>query len=107
MICRPTRPGARQPRVVFATQAAGPVKLCRDIDEVLADLAAQGIQSLLLEGGAGLHASAWDAGVVDYVQLYVAPVSIGAGGVPGSRARLRFDGAVPPPRRPAQAYPAY
>ena len=38
------------------------------------------IQSVLLEGGAALHAAAWDEGVVDYVQLYVAPVSLGAGG---------------------------
>ena len=43
---------------------------------------ARGIQSLLLEGGTVLHAAAWDAGVVDYVQLYVAPIALGAGGVP-------------------------
>jgi diaminohydroxyphosphoribosylaminopyrimidine deaminase/5-amino-6-(5-phosphoribosylamino)uracil reductase len=68
---------------VFATATAGPVILVRTgIAEALGDLAARGIQSLLLEGGAGLHAAVWDAGLVDYVQLYVAPVSIGAEGVP-------------------------
>ena len=41
-----------------------------------------GIQSVVLEGGAEVHGAAWDEGVVDYVQLYVAPVSIGPQGVP-------------------------
>ena len=41
-----------------------------------------GVQSLVLEGGAALHAAAWDEGVVDAVQLYVAPVVLGDGGVP-------------------------
>lgn len=45
-------------------------------------LAARGIQSLLIEGGAALHAAAWEAGVVDYVQLYITPARLGAGGVP-------------------------
>jgi diaminohydroxyphosphoribosylaminopyrimidine deaminase/5-amino-6-(5-phosphoribosylamino)uracil reductase len=47
----------------------------------LSTLAAIGVQSLVLEGGAALHAAAWDEGVVDYVQLYVAPLSLGPGGV--------------------------
>ena len=54
----------------------------KDMAEALRELAAQGIHSLLLEGGAELHAAAWDAGVVDYVQLYVAPVWLGETGVP-------------------------
>ena len=40
------------------------------------------IQSLLVEGGAALHGALWDADLVDYVQLYVAPVTLGARGVP-------------------------
>ena len=40
------------------------------------------IQSLMLEGGTALHAAAWDEGVVDYVQLYVTPSSLGPAGVP-------------------------
>ena len=48
----------------------------------LEDLAVQGIHSVLLEGGAKVHAAAWDAGVIDYVQLYVAPVWLGQDGVP-------------------------
>jgi diaminohydroxyphosphoribosylaminopyrimidine deaminase / 5-amino-6-(5-phosphoribosylamino)uracil reductase len=52
------------------------------IEPALAELAARDIQSLLVEGGAALHAALWDAGVVDYVQMYVAPSSLGAAGVP-------------------------
>jgi diaminohydroxyphosphoribosylaminopyrimidine deaminase / 5-amino-6-(5-phosphoribosylamino)uracil reductase len=54
----------------------------------LARLADQQVESLLLEGGAAVHAAAWDEDVVDYVRLYVAPRTIGSGGVPflGGRA---------------------
>jgi diaminohydroxyphosphoribosylaminopyrimidine deaminase/5-amino-6-(5-phosphoribosylamino)uracil reductase len=52
------------------------------LGEALRALPPLGIQSLVIEGGAALHAAAWDAGVVDYVQLYVAPVSLGPSGVP-------------------------
>jgi diaminohydroxyphosphoribosylaminopyrimidine deaminase/5-amino-6-(5-phosphoribosylamino)uracil reductase len=41
-----------------------------------------GVQSVLLEGGARVHGAAWDEGIVDYVQLYVAPVTLGPDGVP-------------------------
>ena len=44
-------------------------------------LAARQIGSLLLEGGAALHASAWDEGLVDYVRLYVTPHIIGPDGL--------------------------
>lgn len=39
------------------------------------------IQSVILEGGAALQTAAWDEGVVDYVQVYEAPVVLGPGGV--------------------------
>jgi diaminohydroxyphosphoribosylaminopyrimidine deaminase/5-amino-6-(5-phosphoribosylamino)uracil reductase len=45
-------------------------------------LAARDIQSVVLEGGAALHAAAWDEGAVDFVQLYVAPTPLGPDGVP-------------------------
>ena len=45
-------------------------------------LAARDIQSVLLEGGATVHAAAWDEGVVDYVHLFVAPAALGRDGVP-------------------------
>jgi diaminohydroxyphosphoribosylaminopyrimidine deaminase/5-amino-6-(5-phosphoribosylamino)uracil reductase len=40
------------------------------------------IESLLLEGGAALHAAAWDEQLVDYVRLYVTPHALGGGGLP-------------------------
>jgi diaminohydroxyphosphoribosylaminopyrimidine deaminase/5-amino-6-(5-phosphoribosylamino)uracil reductase len=38
------------------------------------------VGSLLLEGGAELHASAWDEDLVDFVRLYIAPDAIGKNG---------------------------
>ena len=52
------------------------------IAAALTTLPRLGIQSLVLEGGAALHGAAWDADVVDYVQVYEAPVTLGAQGVP-------------------------
>ena len=45
-------------------------------------LGARGVGSLLLEGGAALHAGAWDEGLVDFVRLYVTPQVLGSAGVP-------------------------
>jgi diaminohydroxyphosphoribosylaminopyrimidine deaminase / 5-amino-6-(5-phosphoribosylamino)uracil reductase len=52
------------------------------IAPALKQLAGLGIQSVVIEGGAALHGAAWDEGVVDYVQLYVAPGVLGGAGVP-------------------------
>jgi diaminohydroxyphosphoribosylaminopyrimidine deaminase / 5-amino-6-(5-phosphoribosylamino)uracil reductase len=54
----------------------------RGVSHTLQSLLAHGIQSLVLEGGAALHAAAWDAAVIDYVQMYSAPLSLGERGVP-------------------------
>jgi len=71
---------------VFSTIKDGPVLVIgsrgEDLQSVLRHLASEGVQSLLLEGGAQIHAAAWDAGLVDYVQLFVAPVALGPAGVP-------------------------
>ena len=45
-------------------------------------LASRGISSLIVEGGAHLHRAFWDAGLVDRVQMYRAPVTLGPRGVP-------------------------
>jgi len=47
--------------------------------EALWDL---GIASIVLEGGSELHRAAVEAGVVDAVDLYIAPRRLGPGGVP-------------------------
>jgi diaminohydroxyphosphoribosylaminopyrimidine deaminase / 5-amino-6-(5-phosphoribosylamino)uracil reductase len=45
-------------------------------------LAALGVQSVLLEGGARLQQAAWEAGMIDEVRLFVAPDPRGPAGVP-------------------------
>ena len=71
---------------VFSTTADGPVVVIgspgADLRSGLQQLAREGIQSVLLEGGAGVHAAAWAEDVVDYVQLYVSPVALGPEGIP-------------------------
>jgi len=47
--------------------------------ELLADHA---IGSVLLEGGATVHAAAWHEALVDFVRLYVTPRALGPNGVP-------------------------
>jgi len=44
-------------------------------------LAARGISSLVVEGGALLHRAFWDAGLVDRVQIFRTPVTLGMRGV--------------------------
>lgn len=79
---RRTPPTAR----IFSTVADGPVQVVgspgEDLTSMLRQLAREGIHSVLLEGGAHIHAAAWDEDVVDYVQLYVTPVALGSDGVP-------------------------
>jgi riboflavin biosynthesis pyrimidine reductase len=50
--------------------------------DALTLLAAEGVTSLVLEGGPTLHHAAWTAGVVDRVQVFMTPVVVGAAGVP-------------------------
>jgi diaminohydroxyphosphoribosylaminopyrimidine deaminase/5-amino-6-(5-phosphoribosylamino)uracil reductase len=53
-----------------------------DLASALRKMPALGVQSLLVEGGAAVHASLWDEGLVDYVQLYVTPSWLGPDGIP-------------------------
>ena len=52
------------------------------VEAALRELQSRDVQSILIEGGTALHAALWDAKLADYVQLYVAPVVLGEGGVP-------------------------
>lgn len=49
-------------------------------------LAAIGVQSVLLEGGARIQQAAWEAGMIDEVRLFVAPQALGRSGVPFASA---------------------
>jgi diaminohydroxyphosphoribosylaminopyrimidine deaminase/5-amino-6-(5-phosphoribosylamino)uracil reductase len=47
----------------------------------LSALGERQIASLLLEGGAAVHAAAWSDGLVDFVRLYVTGAMVGTSGV--------------------------
>ena len=69
---------------VHALEAAGAMVVAPPepgLPAALRELSARQIQSLLIEGGTALHTAAWEARVVDFVQLYVTPVVLGDGGV--------------------------
>jgi diaminohydroxyphosphoribosylaminopyrimidine deaminase/5-amino-6-(5-phosphoribosylamino)uracil reductase len=89
-----TSPEARtlHPDRAHALEAAGATLIEIDdpsLTEAIRALNAHDIQSLLLEGGAAVHQAAWEEDVVDYVQLYVAPVAVGTGG-PGFLEGMAF-----------------
>jgi diaminohydroxyphosphoribosylaminopyrimidine deaminase/5-amino-6-(5-phosphoribosylamino)uracil reductase len=70
---------------VAALEASGATLLSSERSSLAAALRLLpdlGIQSVLLEGGAAIHRAAWEADVVDYVQLYVAPMRLGSTGIP-------------------------
>ncbi len=52
-----------------------------DVGEALERLGARQITTLVVEGGTTIHRAAWAAGVVDRVQLFIAPSNIGEDGV--------------------------
>ena len=62
----------------------------RTMRDGLARLAGREITSLVLEGGRRLHEAAWRSRVVDHVQIYVAPRTLGARAVPWLDRRELF-----------------
>lgn len=84
---------ARQsPAAVAALTRAGATVLTEPeptVARFLRRLLAFDVQSVLLDGGPALHASAFREGVVDMVQAWVAPAWLGETGVPGADNLLR------------------
>ena len=74
---------SRDPDKARALAAAGAtlVEGSGDLRQDLRALIRFDISTLLLEGGAVLHAAAWRADVIDRVHLIVAPTALGDGGV--------------------------
>jgi diaminohydroxyphosphoribosylaminopyrimidine deaminase/5-amino-6-(5-phosphoribosylamino)uracil reductase len=66
-------------RVLVLPAADGQV----DLGELMRRLGAEGVQSILLEGGATLNAAALRAGVIDRVMVFVAPLLLGGADAPG------------------------
>jgi diaminohydroxyphosphoribosylaminopyrimidine deaminase/5-amino-6-(5-phosphoribosylamino)uracil reductase len=81
-----------QPEKVDALRRAGAtlVEASGNFAEDLRALLRFDISTLLLEGGAALHAAAWRAGLIDRVHVIVTPQMLGEGGVPS------FEGIVIP-----------
>ena len=69
----------------------------RTMRDGLVRLARREITSLVLEGGRRLHESAWRGGIVDHVQIFVAPKTLGRRAVPWLDRRELF-GALEPRR---------
>lgn len=65
-------------RVKIVKQDRGHV----DLDDLLSFLGSIGIQDLLVEGGARVHGSFWDRGLVDEAFFFIAPMVIGGESAP-------------------------
>lgn len=92
-------------RVVRVPRASSGLSL----PDVLAELAAHGVHAVLCEGGGILAASLLEAGFVDRLHLFLAPVRFGPAGVPAFPAALGAasppSGSAPARDRPAAAIP--
>jgi diaminohydroxyphosphoribosylaminopyrimidine deaminase/5-amino-6-(5-phosphoribosylamino)uracil reductase len=99
----------RQPtRVVFDRQGRLPsgsklstttgeaplIVVSADVPTAMSDLGAQGITDLLLEGGPTLARAFLDAGEIDELRLFIAPVLAGAADLPGPLAGASSLGEV-------------
>jgi diaminohydroxyphosphoribosylaminopyrimidine deaminase/5-amino-6-(5-phosphoribosylamino)uracil reductase len=80
----PDKAAGHPDRVAELTGAGAIVELVAGRERLastLRQLARRGVTSLIIEGGPTLHEAFWNAGLVDRVQVYVAPRPIGAEGV--------------------------
>jgi diaminohydroxyphosphoribosylaminopyrimidine deaminase/5-amino-6-(5-phosphoribosylamino)uracil reductase len=62
-----------------------------DIGAVLNDLGQRGVTRLLVEGGAGVHAAFLDRGFADRLEIFRAPIVLGASGRNGIDALAALD----------------
>jgi diaminohydroxyphosphoribosylaminopyrimidine deaminase/5-amino-6-(5-phosphoribosylamino)uracil reductase len=98
------------PTILFTTASGGSSLIARgvevirtakdargrpEISAVLKDLAKRGVTRLLVEGGASVHASFLDRGLADRLEIFRAPVVLGASGhsAIGALAALDLDEA--------------
>ncbi len=89
VIIATTRSASPEARRAFEERGAE-VLVCDGADErvdlpaLLRELGARGVLSLLVEGGAAVHGAFREAGLVDKVLVYVAPLLVGGGPVAGA-----------------------
>ncbi len=67
---------------VLDTQGHGPSATTAPLAAAFSMLAAEGVTSMIVEGGASFHRAVWAAGMVDRVQVFVSPRVAGERGVP-------------------------
>ena len=84
----------REARQVLEDRGAELLVTDGSVGAGISALASHGITSVLIEGGAALHGAAWDAGIVDFVRLYVTPHVLGPSGVRLLPDRRVFDAIV-------------
>jgi diaminohydroxyphosphoribosylaminopyrimidine deaminase/5-amino-6-(5-phosphoribosylamino)uracil reductase len=75
---------ANDDRVAVLRRAGAIVEVAEGpdpLDAALRMLAARDVTSMIVEGGPTLHGAFWNAGLVDRVQIYVAPTPLGDEGV--------------------------
>jgi diaminohydroxyphosphoribosylaminopyrimidine deaminase/5-amino-6-(5-phosphoribosylamino)uracil reductase len=80
----PSAADADPGRIRALVSAGARVELLRPPESLRASLellASEGVTSLVVEGGAALHGAFWTAGIVDSVDIYVTPRTLGPGGV--------------------------
>lgn len=86
IFCDPDAPGAAEKALAGSGAVIHRVKTGEegllDCREIMTVLGKAGITSVLAEGGAGVHASLLQAGLIDEVFLFVAPLFIGSQGTP-------------------------
>lgn len=75
------RVGARHASPLQLQRAGAVVRPFDNLDHALHSLLEWDVSTLLVEGGAELHAAFLDAGLVDRVHVIVTPVALGADGV--------------------------
>jgi len=90
MVAAPDAIVARPEQVARLVGVGVEVVPATSIDEAIRALPGRGVQTLLVEGGAALHRSFWEAELVDRLHLIVSRERLGEAGVP------LFDGLTVP-----------
>jgi diaminohydroxyphosphoribosylaminopyrimidine deaminase/5-amino-6-(5-phosphoribosylamino)uracil reductase len=90
MVADPGAMVAYPERVERFAHAGADVVPAASLDAAVRALLARGVHTLLVEGGAALHRSFWEAELVDRLHLIVAPARLGEAAVP------LFDGLAVP-----------
>jgi diaminohydroxyphosphoribosylaminopyrimidine deaminase/5-amino-6-(5-phosphoribosylamino)uracil reductase len=83
IVSTPSAADAAPDRLAALVEAGADVHCGGDsgLRTALEQLAAWGLSSVVVEGGAALHRSFWDADLVDRVQMYMTPCTLGPAGL--------------------------